>query len=85
MEELRKELEVTMTLKYRVVENSWYTDRFDFKLTGNFFNRDKVNHIYNDHDCRSIQYFECTTGGSFTYKKFDMSNTYITAPVEKKG
>lgn len=51
-------MEQSQNCKYRFVKNEVYTDKFDYLIKLPFFDQDSVVHIFNDTDCRSIQFVE---------------------------
>ena len=60
------------------------TDKLDYVITGNLFDPDNTMMIFNDLDCRSIQFFEqVVRGNNFVAVKYDISDSYKTEIVKK--
>jgi hypothetical protein len=57
-------MEQSQNCTYRYVKNEVYTDKFDYLIKLPFFDQDSVVHIFNDTDCRSIQFVEQYVSGS---------------------
>jgi hypothetical protein len=58
LDKLKKTMDLSQGCKYRTIRSEVYTDKLDYVIDIPFFNKDSVVHIFNDHDCRSIQYIE---------------------------
>ena len=54
----RKVMEQSASLKYRTIKYEMYTDDNAYLLSLPFMDKISTVHIFNDHDCRSIQYIE---------------------------
>ena len=54
LDQLRKTMELSQNCKYRTIKGEVYTDKFDYLIEIDFFDKDSVVHIFNDNDCRSI-------------------------------
>ena len=53
-DEKRKDYEQSQNCLYRVIENSIYTDKLDYVISLDVFDKDTTVMIFNDLDCRSI-------------------------------
>jgi hypothetical protein len=53
-DEKRKDYEVSQNCLYRTIKDSIYTDKLDYQITLDVFDKDTTVMIFNDFDCRSI-------------------------------
>ena len=51
-------MEQSANLKYRAIKSGIYTDDHAYILSLPFLDKISTVHIFNDFDCRSIQYIE---------------------------
>ena len=69
---------------YRTIRGEVYTDIYDYNLSLPFLDKDATVHIFNDFDCRSIQYVEQYVEGSyFKHRKIDLLDSFKTEIVSK--
>ena len=64
LDKLRKTMELSSHIIYRTIKSEVYTDKHDYILMLPFIDNVSTVHIYNDYDCRSIQYIEQYVEGS---------------------
>lgn len=82
----RKVMEQSACLKYRAIKSEIYTDDHAYILSLPFLDKISTVHIYNDFDCRSIQYIEQRVAGSqFQHVKYDLLESFKTEIVKKVG
>lgn len=84
LEYTRKAMEDASNCKYRFVKHEIYTDQLDYNISLPFLDKISTVHIFNDTDCRSIQYIEQYVESSqFKHRKYDLTESFKTEIVKK--
>lgn len=86
LEYTRKTMESSANCKYRFIRHEVYTDQLDYLVSLPFLDKISTVHIFNDTDCRSIQYIEqYVEGSNFKHRKYDLTESFKTEIVKKVG